>query len=166
MSGENEQRSKVVSINMPLLNLWYFMGTCSFTFKTRLSSIKQTNVAYSYPWGACCKELLSQQKALSQPCQPCLLIFLHFPLETCFVSCIGCRRPLLTDSRHWNNTANSVWIWTRDLFPLSIIIVFFFICFWRSSSSFFHDFLLCCPSQRSAQSQVPSQVATHQKIGS
>jgi hypothetical protein len=30
----------------------------------------------------------------------------------------------------------------------------------------FHNFLLCCPSQRSARSQVPSQVATHQEIGS
>ncbi len=30
----------------------------------------------------------------------------------------------------------------------------------------FHDFLLCRPSQRSAPSQVPSQVATHQEIGS
>jgi hypothetical protein len=29
----------------------------------------------------------------------------------------------------------------------------------------FRNFLLCCPSQRSA-SQVPSQVATHQEIGS
>ncbi len=29
-----------------------------------------------------------------------------------------------------------------------------------------HNFLLCIPSQRSAHSQVPSQVATHQKIGS
>ncbi len=30
----------------------------------------------------------------------------------------------------------------------------------------YHNFLLCRPSQRSARSQVPSQVATHQKIGS
>jgi hypothetical protein len=30
----------------------------------------------------------------------------------------------------------------------------------------FHNFLVCCPSQRSARSQVPSQVATHQEIGS
>ncbi len=29
-----------------------------------------------------------------------------------------------------------------------------------------HNLLLCCPSQRSARSQVPSQVATHQTIGS
>jgi hypothetical protein len=29
-----------------------------------------------------------------------------------------------------------------------------------------HNFLLCRPSQRSARSQVPTQVATHQKIGS
>ncbi len=29
-----------------------------------------------------------------------------------------------------------------------------------------HNFLLCRPSQRSARSQVPSQVATNQKIGS
>ncbi len=29
----------------------------------------------------------------------------------------------------------------------------------------FHNFLLCCPSQRSARGQVPSQVATHQEMG-
>ncbi len=33
---------------------------------------------------------------------------------------------------------------------------FFFVCFWRTSGSFL-NFLLCCPSQRSACSQVPSQ---------
>ncbi len=31
--------------------------------------------------------------------------------------------------------------------------------------SIFHNFFLCCPSQRSARSQVPSQVATHQEMG-
>jgi hypothetical protein len=30
----------------------------------------------------------------------------------------------------------------------------------------FRHFLLCCTSQRSARSQVPSQVATHQETGS
>jgi hypothetical protein len=30
----------------------------------------------------------------------------------------------------------------------------------------FRNFLLCCPSQRSALGQVPSQVAIHQEIGS
>jgi hypothetical protein len=30
----------------------------------------------------------------------------------------------------------------------------------------FRNFLLCCPSQRSAHNQVPSQVATHQEISS
>jgi hypothetical protein len=30
----------------------------------------------------------------------------------------------------------------------------------------FRNFHLCCPSQRSARSQVPSEVATHQEIGS
>jgi hypothetical protein len=30
----------------------------------------------------------------------------------------------------------------------------------------FRNFLLCCPSHWSARSQVPSQVATHQEIGS
>jgi hypothetical protein len=30
----------------------------------------------------------------------------------------------------------------------------------------YRNFLLCCPSQRSARSQVPSEVATHQEIGS
>jgi hypothetical protein len=30
----------------------------------------------------------------------------------------------------------------------------------------FRNFLLCCPSLRSARSQVLSQVATHQEIGS
>ncbi len=30
----------------------------------------------------------------------------------------------------------------------------------------YRSFFLCCPSQRSARSQVPSQMATHQEIGS
>jgi hypothetical protein len=30
----------------------------------------------------------------------------------------------------------------------------------------FHNFLLCCLSQKSSYSQVPSQVATHREIGS
>jgi hypothetical protein len=30
----------------------------------------------------------------------------------------------------------------------------------------FCNFLLCCPSHSSARSHVPSQVATHQEIGS
>ncbi len=32
--------------------------------------------------------------------------------------------------------------------------------------NFFYHFHLCCPSQRSACSQLPSQVATHYEIGS
>ncbi len=45
--------------------------------------------------------------------------------------------------------------------------VFFFLYMFLANQWFnSHNFLLCCPSQRSARSQVPSQVATHQKIGS
>jgi hypothetical protein len=42
---------------------------------------------------------------------------------------------------------------------------FFFICFLANQQSIFHNFFLCCPSQRSARGQVPSQVATHQEMG-
>ncbi len=40
-----------------------------------------------------------------------------------------------------------------------------FLCFCEPAVHF-RNFLLCCPSQRSACSQVPSQVVTHQEIGS
>jgi hypothetical protein len=44
---------------------------------------------------------------------------------------------------------------------------FLFLYKFLASQQFIsHNFLLCHPSQRSARSQVPSQVATHQKIGS
>jgi hypothetical protein len=44
---------------------------------------------------------------------------------------------------------------------------FFFLYMFLANQWFiFSNFLLCCPSQRSARSQVPSQVATHQEIGS
>ncbi len=46
-----------------------------------------------------------------------------------------------------------------------IRIFFFFVCFLRTRVHF-RNFLLCCPTQRSARRQVPSQVATHQEIGS
>jgi hypothetical protein len=39
---------------------------------------------------------------------------------------------------------------------------FFFYIFLANKRFIFHNFLLCCPSQRSARGQVPSQVATHQ----
>ncbi len=46
-------------------------------------------------------------------------------------------------------------------------VFFFFLYMFLANQRFiFHDFLLCRPSQRSAPSQVPSQVATHQEIGS
>jgi hypothetical protein len=46
--------------------------------------------------------------------------------------------------------------------------IFFLFSFYVSGEPevHFHNFLLCCPSQRSARSQVPSQVATHQENGS
>jgi hypothetical protein len=37
---------------------------------------------------------------------------------------------------------------------------------WPPTVHFFPNCFLCRPSQRSARSQVPSQVATHQEIGS
>jgi hypothetical protein len=43
---------------------------------------------------------------------------------------------------------------------------FLFLFFSLYVFGIFHNFLLCRPSQRSALSQVPSQVATLQKIGS
>ncbi len=44
---------------------------------------------------------------------------------------------------------------------------FFFLDMFLVNQLFiFHTFLLCCPSQRSASSQVPSEVATRQEIGS
>jgi hypothetical protein len=44
---------------------------------------------------------------------------------------------------------------------------FFFLYMFLANQRFIsHNFLLCRTSQRSARSQVPSQVATHQKIGS
>jgi hypothetical protein len=46
------------------------------------------------------------------------------------------------------------------------IIFFFLYIFWVNQQFIFHNFLLCRPSQRSVFSQVPSQVATHQKIDS
>ncbi len=45
------------------------------------------------------------------------------------------------------------------------LFLFFLICFWANKRSIFHNFFLCCPSQRSAIGQVPSQVATHQEMG-
>jgi hypothetical protein len=42
---------------------------------------------------------------------------------------------------------------------------FFFLCMFLVNQRFlFRNFLLCCPSQRSARSHVPFQVATHQEI--
>ncbi len=43
---------------------------------------------------------------------------------------------------------------------------YFFLCMFLVNQQFlYRNFLLCCPSQRSARSHVPSQVATHQEIG-
>jgi hypothetical protein len=44
--------------------------------------------------------------------------------------------------------------------------LFFLYMFLANQRFISHNFLLCHPSQRSALSQVPSQVAPHQKIGS
>ncbi len=42
---------------------------------------------------------------------------------------------------------------------------FFFLCTFLVTQRFlFRNFLLCCPSKRSARSHVPSQVTTHQEI--
>ncbi len=49
------------------------------------------------------------------------------------------------------------------LHVLYFIILYIFFC---EPAVHFRHFLLCCPSQRLARSQVPSQVATHQEIGS
>ncbi len=42
--------------------------------------------------------------------------------------------------------------------------VFFPLYVFGEPEVHFRNFLLCCPSQRSARSQVPSQVATHQEM--
>jgi hypothetical protein len=43
---------------------------------------------------------------------------------------------------------------------------FFFLYIFLANQRFIYpNFLLCYPSQRSAHGQVPSQVATHQKMG-
>ncbi len=44
--------------------------------------------------------------------------------------------------------------------------LFFLFMFLANQWFIFRNFLLCCPSQRSAQSQVPSQVAIHEESGS
>jgi hypothetical protein len=49
----------------------------------------------------------------------------------------------------------------EEQFLSTVSLSFFFMFFWH-----FHNFLLCRPSQKSARSQVQSQVATHQEIGS
>ncbi len=53
----------------------------------------------------------------------------------------------------------------RHVYSMDMEFFFFFICFGESEVHF-RNILLCCPSQRSARSQVPSQVATHLEIGS
>jgi hypothetical protein len=47
----------------------------------------------------------------------------------------------------------------------SQIYFFSLYVFFANQRSIFHNFFLCCPSQRSARGQVPSQVATHQEMG-
>ncbi len=44
--------------------------------------------------------------------------------------------------------------------------IFFLYMFLANQQFISYNFLLYRPSQRSARSKVPSQVATHQKIGS
>ncbi len=62
----------------------------------------------------------------------------------------------------WNMTENikyfkiPIHIQKYSLFSL-------FICFLANQRSIFHNFFLCCPSQRSARGQVPSQMATHRE---
>ncbi len=57
-------------------------------------------------------------------------------------------------------------LWRRQVAFPSKIFFFFLLCFLANQRSILHNFILCCPSQRSARGQVPSQVATHQEIGS
>ncbi len=49
---------------------------------------------------------------------------------------------------------------------LYISQIFFSLYVLGGTAVHFCNFLLCCPSQRSAPSQVPSQVATQLEIGS
>jgi hypothetical protein len=56
-------------------------GTCSFNSKNRSQQLKQIYVAYSYPKGACCKELLVVN--------PFKFMANNFLLETGSVFCSG-----------------------------------------------------------------------------
>jgi hypothetical protein len=50
---------------------------------------------------------------------------------------------------------------------MDVTLFFFFLYMFLANERFIsHNLLLCRPSQRSVHSQVPSQVATHQTIGS
>ncbi len=55
-----------------------------------------------------------------------------------------------------------VYVWMGEGSPL----LFFSLYVFGETKVHFRNFLHCCPSQRSAHSQVPSQVAPHQEIGS
>jgi hypothetical protein len=48
----------------------------------------------------------------------------------------------------------------------AVTVFFFSLYVFGEPEVHFRNFLLCCPSQMSARSQVPSQVATHQEISS
>jgi hypothetical protein len=61
----------------------------------------------------------------------------------------------------------SVIFWQLSAYCSVHMIIFFFSLYvFGEPEVHFRNFLLCCPSQRSARCQVPSQVATHQEIGS
>jgi hypothetical protein len=67
---------------------------------------------------------------------------------------------------HLSHSDEKMYFFNLILYILQIIFFFFSLYVFCEPEVHFHNFLLCCPSQRSARSQVPSQVATHQEIGS
>jgi hypothetical protein len=66
----------------------------------------------------------------------------------------------------WTRHRGSEQLVSRTNRLLNGTFFFFLYMFLVNQRFIFHDYLLCRPSQRSAHSQVPSQVATHQEIGS
>ncbi len=68
-------------------------------------------------------------------------------------------------------TVDTVTGYTFDIYMYIYIYIYIYIFFFSFLCMFlvnqwflFRNFLLCCPSQRSARSHVLSQVATHQEI--
>jgi hypothetical protein len=55
---------------------------------------------------------------------------------------------------------------THALKILILVLIFFSLYVFNEPKVHFHNFFRCCSYQRSARSQVSSQVATHQEIGS